>query len=361
MKVTLFNTAKKWGGGEKWHAEMGALLNENNVAITCFARKNSRLFQKLKTAGIECVPTRVGNLSFLNPFKLFQLYRLLKNVSPDILIMNLPSDLKTAGLAARLAGIKHIIYRRGSAIPLRNSWTNRLIFKYIVTEMIVNSDETLRTVRQNNPEIFPLEKIHLIYNGIDTEPYFSSSKAFHKSTHEIVLGNLARLSYQKGQFVLIDLAERLREDGYKFKILIGGIGELEQELKTLVQKKKLDDQVQFMGFVENPYDFLNQIDIFVFPSIWEGFGYSIVEAKLAKKPVVAFQVSSNPEVIQNDIDGFLVPLNNLDAFYEATKRLMDAPGLIEKMGKSGHQDVLNRFTQTKAVGHLISFLRTLPA
>jgi glycosyltransferase involved in cell wall biosynthesis len=358
MKVIFFNSTKKWGGGEKWHAEMTSALNSELITPIGFAHKNSLLFHKFQDAHIKLNATRIRPLSFLNPYVLAKLFLQFRKTKADAIIINLPTDLKTAGLAAKLAGIKRIIYRRGSAIPIKNRWTNRIVFKYIVTEIIANSHETARTILAHNAQLISKEKIHIIYNGIKTNLYFNTPiNEFNKNSDSpIILGNLARLSFQKGQHFLIDLAQNLLSKGKNFKIRIGGEGELEQELKTLVKKNKLEHVIEFCGFIANPYEFLNQVDVFVFPSIWEGFGFSIVEAKLAKKPIIAFDVSSNPEVIQNETDGFLVPLNNMDEFTNATLRIMDNPTLAKTMGEAGHTDVLKRFTHERSVENLMKFL-----
>lgn len=358
MKVIFFNSTTKWGGGEKWHAEMVTALPSDKITPIGFAREGSSLYKKFQEAKIHTFKTRIHSLSFLNPILVRRLRNQFSKLEAEAIIINLPTDLKTAGLAAKKAGIPRIIYRRGSAIPIKNKRSNRFIFKNIVTDIIANSHETERTILANNSDLFPKEKIHIIYNGIKTQRYFETPipEEIKNGNSPIVLGNLARLSYQKGQRFLVDLAKNLKAANKQFKILIGGEGELEQELKTLVKKNNLEQVIEFCGFIENPYEFLNKLDVLVFPSIWEGFGFSIVEAKLAKKPVVAFQISSNPEVIQDKIDGFLVPLNDMEAFTQATLKLMENPQLAKTMGEAGQADVLTNFTHERSVDNLLHFL-----
>jgi hypothetical protein len=169
--IVFFNGHHVWGGGEKWHLDMARLIGKDGYPVRIVAAPRSELSQRARQAGVPLIEIPVGNLSFLNPIKLYKLYRLFRKVSVQSIILNLPSDLKAAGLAARLAGVPRIIYRRGSAIPIRNTWFNRFIFKYIVTDIIANSQETKRTVVAKNPLIFPVEKIHVLYNGIHLEKY----------------------------------------------------------------------------------------------------------------------------------------------------------------------------------------------
>ena len=96
---------------------------------------------------------------------------LLRKENIGTIIINLSSDLKVAGIAAKLAGVRNIIYRRGSAIAIRDTWLNRFLYREVVTEIIANSEETARTILQNNQKLVPEEKIKVIYNGIDLEVY----------------------------------------------------------------------------------------------------------------------------------------------------------------------------------------------
>ena len=121
---------------------------------------------------------------------------------------------------------------------------------------------------------------------------------------------------QKGQRYLIEIAKRLKDKGLKFKILIAGEGKCLDQLKQLAMELSVSNEINFLGFVKDIRCFMNSIDIFVLPSLWEGFGYVIVEAMAAGKPVVAFDVSSNPEIIRDEKSGYLVNTFDVNAFAE---------------------------------------------
>lgn len=360
-RIAFFNSSKSWGGGEKWHFEMSLALRNYGFETVVFAYENTPLYAKAKNAGLECIGIKISNTSFMNPVAMKNLSSLLKRQNLDAIILNMPADVKSAGVVAMRLGIKHVIYRRGSAIPIKNSFLNRYLFGNVITEMIANSEETKRTILQNNSKLFDAEKITVIYNGIDIEQFDNAGKyhANARSNEIFTIGNLARLSYQKGQHYLLDLAKMLKDRGRKFRMLIGGEGELGEDLKLSTTRLGIDDCVIFTGFEPNPYEFLQRIDILVFPSIWEGFGYSIVEAKLSCKPVVAFDVSSNPEVIRDELDGYLVPEGDVEALCQKVEMLMDNPKLVESLGNAGQQDVRNRFDRIRCEKEVVAYLRNI--
>ena len=88
--------------------------------------------------------------------------------------------------------------------------------------------------------------------------------------------------------------------------MIAGEGKLKESLLQKSVEEGVAEQLRFLGFVDNMPQFLHSIDIFLLPSHWEGFGYVIAEAMYCEKPVVAFNVSSNPEIVSNNETGFLV-------------------------------------------------------
>jgi len=361
MKIAFYNSCKKWGGGEKWHHEVAVSLFSEGFDVMVFANKSSLLYSKVVSDHTPIAPVKVSSLSFLNLPKLFKQALFFRKLNIDVIVLNLSADVKFAGIAARLAGVKNIIYRRGSAIPIKNSFFNRFLFKRIITNVLANSNETAQTILVNNNNLFSKDKIKVIYNGIDINAFCgdSFSPVYSENNNELVLGNLARLSKQKGQKYLINLANALRKKGLNFKLLIGGSGELETELKMMVKQLKLESHVKFVGFVEQAQDFLSSIDIFVFPSVWEGFGFSIIEAKYMEKPVVAFRISSNPEVICDNVDGFLVEPFDEDDFLKKVECLLLDEELRLKMGKAGKLDVENRFTKNAMINSFKHYLEEI--
>lgn len=357
-KICFFNSTKTWGGGEKWHYDIAARLHGTHGNVVVVAGKGSELGKRLATTDIPNHAVSIANLSFLNPFKIFRLVKLFRNERPDTLIMNLPADLKAAGIAARLAGIRRVVYRRGSAIPVRNSFLNRLLFRYLLDDIIANSEETARTLLSENRSLFPEEKIHVIYNGVDWGHFdaLPHEPVYRPQQATVVLGNAGRLVPQKGQEILIQLAKRLTQRGVGFDILVAGEGKLRGELEQKARDAGVAGQLRFLGFVDNIPQFLHSIDIFLLPSHWEGFGYVIVEAMLCEKPVVAFRVSSNPEIVVNNETGFLVEPGDVESFAEKTELLINDAGLRQKMGQKARETAIERFSIQRTLTSLEQLL-----
>lgn len=353
--ICFFNSCKAWGGGEKWHLEMAIRLFQNGFKVVVCAAPESRLFQRAISAGIPVYGFNIGNFGFLNLRLRKKLTAFFVEHSVKHLILNLPADLKCAGLAAKQARVSDIVYRRGSAIAVKNSLFNQYLFKNVVHRIIANSKETKRTILTNNRNLIAAEKIHVIYNGIDIKR-FDEQVVEEKTTNndKIIIGNLGRLEPQKNQMFLLHVLKRVRAQGVNAMLRIGGSGRLENELQTEIQKLELSSYVEMPGFIDDVKSFMTQIDIFALSSLWEGFGYVLIEAQACYKPVVAFNVSSNPEVLTKG--GVLVPVNDEEAFAQAIIDLSNNKRKAKEIGKDGRSFVTECFDINQTTQNLIQFL-----
>jgi len=357
-KICFFNTTKAWGGGEKWHLDVSMHLSSKGYDVFVVCSTGSDLHEKISKTDVRYFNLDIGRLSYLNPFKLKKLITFFKNERVDTIVMNLSSDVKLAAHAAKKAGVNRIIYRRGSAIPLKNSFYNRYIFKHWVTEILANSVETKKTINRNNPNLFPEEKITVIYNGIDTA-YYSDCKK-QKSKNKIILGNVARLEHQKGHKYLISIARTLLTQEIDFELHIAGKGSLQTDIEKQIDKYNLTNHVKLLGHKDDVKLFLKDIDIFLLSSLWEGFGYVIAEAMSCSKPVVAFDISSNSELIVNGITGFTVPLHNTQEFVNKIIMLSQNNTLCTKMGIEARKRAVKMFDIKVSLHNIERYLTEQP-
>ena len=200
-----------------------------------------------------------------------------------------------------------------------------------------------------NENLFDKNKIKVIYNGIILKENEIIKPVYQKNNDEIVIGNAGRFVKQKNHSFLIQLAAKLKEESVNFKILLAGSGKLQPEIEAITKQLDVEDKIVFNGFIENIRNFMESIDIYVLPSLWEGFGYVLAEAMSCRKPVIAFNLSSNPEIIANNKTGYLVEKNDLEDLTEKIKLLAENPELRNKMGQEGKARVKERFIIDRVV------------
>jgi glycosyltransferase involved in cell wall biosynthesis len=346
--VCFFNTQRSWGGGEKWHFDVASFLLEQKTKALYISSRRSPLSQRLNGLGISGYYAGIGNLSFLNPVKVARIFWIFRKEKVGVLITNLSGDMKVASLAAKMAGVPRIIYRRGSAIPVRNSPINRYFFRRVLTKIMANSLETKRTILARNRALVPDSKIKVIYNGVYLPNYHEHIEPLYvPEGGEIVLGSAGRLSEEKGHVYLLEMMQYLHDNGIRFKLLLAGEGRMLQTLQKKAREFGVDHRVEFMGFVEDMPAFFRSLDIFLLSSHYEGFGYVITEAMASRKPVVAFDIKSSSEIVVDGETGYITEPNNSRDLADKIMELAADADLRKKMGINGRKRVEELFSFEK--------------
>lgn len=170
------------------------------------------------------------------------------------------------------------------------------------------------------------EQVVTLYNMIDvkmTEQHLLSREAAREalqlSPNEFVFGNIARLAPNKNQESLIQAFSIIKPYCPNIKLIIIGDGQLEMRLKQQVKDDGLSEQIIFTGFLANAYRYMRAFDCFVLSSTQEAFGRVLLEAMIAKLPIIATSVHGIPEVLDNT--GLLVKPKNAALLAEALKQI----------------------------------------
>lgn len=302
-KILFVNSNKAWGGGEKWHLETARYLRSWGFDVVFLLNTETRLADRT----ISTYRLKISKSSFLNPIKRKYVQEIIKKEQIDSVIVNLPQDFKLIGFAVQNLNLRRVIYRRGMPHPLKNSFINRYLITKIYTHLLANSRAVEESLLFNTSAWFPKEKIMLVKNGIrrgEIDP--DGTRLYSKKEDELIIGNAGRLVAQKGQKYLITLGRILKDQSFKFKILIAGIGPLLDDLKASVFENDLEKNIIFLGHQKEMSPFFRSLDLFVFPSLFEGLPNTLIEAMAHGIPAIGFNLSSIPEVIKNDCNGYLV-------------------------------------------------------
>jgi glycosyltransferase involved in cell wall biosynthesis len=265
-----------------------------------------------------------------------------------------------------------LYYRRDIAIPVRPGRLNRFFYGAL-DGLVVNSKETAAQVLKSGGLIDP-GKVHLIYNGLDTEKFDKdlaaapASRPPFQNQRPLVLGNAGRLASEKGQKYLLHMSAALKRQGFRHRLIIAGAGRLKAELAALADLLGLeagegldtDRELCFAGFLEDMAPFWRAIAVFVLSSLWEGFGYVLAEAMLAEKPVCAFNCSSMPELILEGRNGWLAEAPSPGETDAAVgerlagiiRRFYADPEALATLGRAGRIFCLENFTMTRVLDQL---------
>ena len=195
-------------------------------------------------------------------------------------------------------------------------------------------------------EIFTMtghwDKIKVIYNPVTDDKILkmAEKKVDHewfRNPYIPIILMVGRLSKTKDQPTLFKALSLIVEK-QPARLVIVGSGTEEHKLKKLADKLNLSKNILFLGFQDNPYKYMKKASVFVLSSLQEGFGNVIVEAMACGTPVVATDCKSGPsEIIQDGINGLLVPPQDQISLANAILRILNDPHLAEKFSFEGRK------------------------
>lgn len=252
-----------------------------------------------------------------------------------------------------LEGIPLKLHALMSTNAKKITWVHADLLNYSYTDKQFAADEQLRAYNKMDAivcvshftlkmfeEKFDMvsERLKVIYNPVDlakVDRLTVDSNVEKKSGFNIV--SVGRLTDQKRFDRLVRVVARLRKETYELSVQIVGDGELRDDLKSLSKELKLEDIVQFVGFVNNPYPYIKNADLMLVPSASEGFGLVVVEAMALGVPVVSTKTAGPMEIIEKDAYGLLCEHDD-ESIYQSVKKLM----VDEKLRKYYKEQGLKR-------------------
>ncbi|MDH4129301.1 MAG: glycosyltransferase family 4 protein, partial [Spirochaetota bacterium] len=160
--------------------------------------------------------------------------------------------------------------------------------------------------------------------------------------HQII-GIVAHFSKKKGHKYLLKAFSQINNK--KLTIVLCGEGKLEKKLKKLCVKLNINQRVIFVGFQKDIYNMYKLFNILILPSIkGEGLPLSVLEAMSMGIPVIASSISGLKEIIDDGINGYLVPPKNIEYLKDKINYLINDKSLQNTFGTNGKYKITSQFT-----------------
>ena len=286
---------------------------------------------------------------------------LIKEKSIDIVYTN-TSVIFVGGISAKICKVKSVWHIR----EIIKSKYERFIVSKIVNifsdYIIANSKATAEAISKNK------DKVKVVYNAIDIEKnsdlkgidefYKEVAATIVKSNNKIKIGMAGRINRWKGQKLFVDMAKLVSEENDNVEFLIAGDvykGEdyILDNLKGYILESGVKDKIGLLGQVDNMSNFYKKLDIFVLPSIQpEPFGLVVIEAMNNKLPVVATNHGGPVEIIDNNIDGFLVDYKDAREMAQVVNKLIKDKELRNYISANAEKKVKKKFNVSRYVDEI---------
>ena len=352
------------GGAEKLLLSTVKKLSKEKYDITvCSMLHGKALLKDFEKSGVKVVCLNMHNKRDIRGF--FKLYHFFKSNKIDIVHTHLLEADLLGRFAAILANVPVIISTDHRVDDWRmNSKRLKTKIRFILNRIACNHSKGIIAVADNiknhlikNEKINPV-KIYVIKNGIEIQECNGSSIR-KKKGDTIVLGNIGRLSKEKGHEYLLKAFKQAKTKCSNIKLLVAGDGPLRLSLEKFAHDLDISADVTFLGVLDDIPAFLNKIDIFVLSSLQEGLPIALLEAMAAEKPIIATTVGGIPEVVENGLDGILVDAANVHELKHAIISVIQNEDKRGEMGQNAQKKVEEYFDLDNTVDELESLYDNL--
>ncbi len=303
------------------------------------------------------LPCRIYELqvpSFRRPTAYLNILRFshfLRREKIDIVQTFFPAAHVVGVTAAFLARVPRIITSRrnfGHALTVLQKWTMSIINR--LTHRIMANSFSVKQQTQKLEGAGP-RQINVIYNGVDTTAFDSTAETAELTKADLgfapeepLVGLVANLRPVKGVEYFIRAAGLVARERPDAGFVILGFGELIDDLRKLTEECAIADRVRFVGRTPKVISYLRLFDVAALTSLSEGFSNSILEYMAAGLPVIATNVGSNWEAVEEGVTGYLVRPKDPKDIAEKLLLLLNNPELAHTMGEAGRTRVQRDFT-----------------
>ena len=321
MNIGHINLARGFRGGERQtQLLIEALDRRNELQQTLFTRKNSALAQRLELLS-QLRLSSVGRPFFLSASaaKSCQLLHAHEGKAAHFALM---ANLRY--------GIPYIITRRVPNRPKDNYFT-RMVYRRASRGVAISSAirDYMLDYEPNLPmEVIPSMQAELPVNPQEVERLHTEFRG------KFVVGHIGALVlHHKGQEYLIEAARRLEKTHPDVHFLLLGEGKDGVNMRAMAAGLS---NITFVGFVDNVGDYISMFDLFVFPSLEEGLGSTLLDVMSFTKPIIASNVDGIPDIVHDNKTGLLVPSQDSDALYQRILQLYDDSSLRQRLALAGN-------------------------
>ena len=317
MKILHLNTESTWRGGERQTLLLAEGLVRADEDVTVLARAGSPLAERTREAGVRCVPLPAGPTGLVS--------MAVEARAHDVVHVHASRALGQVVLAA---GRKPIVYtRRVDFTPSRDPLTR---LKYARAHRVVCISGAIAGVMRSwglpNAKIRHIPSAAPAYTPPCAERIRALRIELGLAPGTPVIGHVGALVGHKDQTTLLAAMRHVVERRPEVRVLLIGDGPLRRTLHAFARRLGLGGVVTFTGFRSDALDLYALFDLFCLSSSMEGMGSAILDAFAAGVPVVATRAGGIPEMIEDGVNGRLVPARDPAALAEAlTEALEDAP------------------------------------
>ncbi|MDQ1404434.1 MAG: hypothetical protein QOG55_63 [Acidobacteriaceae bacterium] len=351
MNILLVDLEKEWRGGQNQAFLLLKGLNARGDCAELMTVKGSALGRRAarRRMKVHFVTPRAARISAA-----LKIRALTTSGSFDVVHANEAHAVTAAWLAGAHRRAAFVISRR-VGYPLAKTVLARARYKAAARIVAISQWVAEQLMDSGAPK----ENISVVYEGVEIpanpraqSPHLARMRwgvagvadDARVARESPLLGSVGVLSPDKGHELLIRALAQLRKEYGGCRLLLAGDGPSRPMLETLARELGVHQAVIFAGFVTDIESVYPALDVFLFPSSFEGLGTSLLAAMSYEVPSIAFRCCAFGEIIENEKSGLLVEQGNVEGIVKAVTRLLQNREFARGMGAAGRERIAKIFS-----------------
>ncbi|HLD77219.1 MAG TPA: glycosyltransferase family 4 protein [Rickettsiales bacterium] len=333
--VNIILTSQNGGAEQSFIDYCNILKNRLNHQILAIVKTDAPYISKLEE--LQITTKKIRNIFGYNDFfAIKNIQKILQDFDADAVICHAGRSMVLVRKA--IAKIKN---KKIMQVAINHSEN---VKRSIGADLVlsVNKEIFYKTIDQGQAE----NRSFVVSNTIDFK-IDNNFRSINFNKNPIVIGIIGRFEKTKNFATIIKVIKILEKSTKNFILKIAGNGDEENNLRNLARSLKIEDKVEFLGWIDKE-NFFNEIDIFILPSKKETFGLVILEAMKFKKPIISSDCDGPKEILRDKIDALIFqnnPQRNVEErIVEKILQLINDEKLANEMVKNAYKRLQERFS-----------------
>ena len=354
LSIAHIDTETSWRGGQRQVIELIKGLSKLGQKNILFCKHSSEIAQKAEETGIDVIklPLR-GEWDIVSAFKLRSY---IKKNNVDIVHTHTSHAHTIAQMALTGVNTCKLVVSRRVDFHVNNYFSKKYKYGKRVDKIITVSDAIKRVLIEDgiNPELLVTIRSGFVAGEFgNNHKNINLRKKLGFAEDVVVVSTVAALAAHKAHHVLLKAANLVLKKHPDVKFLFAGEGDMRSVIEKDINNLGLKDSVILLGFIKGIGAVYRASDIFAMTSEEEGLCTSILDAMYFGLPIIATSAGGIPELVQDGINGFIVPVNDYMSFAERLNVLIEDIDRREKMGLRS-SDILEQHTVENTIEKTLS-------
>ena len=366
LKIAHFISRSDTIGGSQRHVlDISSHLKKEGHSVTVISGPHGAFTDLLIDHGIgvysiDSLSSEPSFFGFVDDFKTgIALCRIIKENNIELIACHSSKSGLIGRVCAKIMGIKSVYTLHGvqfapgvATVKRMYVWLFEILARPFSQHVIAVSYCDARLALRSH--IISKKRLSVIPNSVNDRGSVNSNRKFLLPLKIVVP---ARLDKQKDHRTLLKALSKLKHKDWMVDLL--GDGPYDQNLKAFVDELGISDKVNFAGLVPNVIPFMEQSDLVMLITHYEGLPIAILEAISLGIPVIASDVGGVSEAVIDGENGFLVERKDVEGIMESLNTLFENPEILKKMSLSSRQHYLDNYSFGKFAADTTSLYRSL--